>query len=210
MNPCAAEAFVHASPPWFARWRGKSAHVVYGLRMYPFNLWHLHLLDARNNPFGGAANGAGTEAHLQDAVRICSRGALEEMPVRHDRGWERKLRLIYLPRRAREIAAWIKSGQPPAAFIGSEHEKFLTYLRDYASFPSFWQGKDSRNVSSPIALYRVMLLKHLFNWPEEKCWAAPTGEAVWRCTAMLEAQGNDPKIMSEEERQACLTMGYKV
>ena len=200
MDPHAAEAFIHAAPPRIARWRGQSSFVVCGRRLYPFCLWHLHLLDALGNPFGKLRGGS--EAHFMQAVEICARPALAPPPIRRPGIWGRLWRRRWSERAGRELKIFIARGLERELFISSEQNQFFEYLKDYCALPDFWSGSEGKAVGSPAALYRAMLLQHLFpQWSERKCWATPVGEAAWLGAAMLEAQGHDVKLMTEAERE---------
>lgn len=207
------EAIAHPPAPFFARLRGRSAHVILGFRLRPLSIWHEALLDAIESPFSpgkGLTPASDRETifgALFQATEICR----------------------LLPPNLPSADTWAHRHRRRSAFrkfyrhadkltLLREQLKFLTYLGDYRPQPIYGRAratskkdKPETPVSSPHWLYQAALFKR-FN-PETKfnsIWAMSPGELAWINAASQEANGIPIKIVTEafmKARQRAIEKG---
>lgn len=188
------EAFAHSPAP----------HVVLGIRLRPFSLWHEALLDSIGSPFVARTK---ENPLLGPRDKIFERLflAVEVCRVLHPK----------LPR----ATGWLAQRRRRKAFrrfyrksnrlqLITEVGRFIHYLGDYRSRPVPVSTKDSEPVKSPRWLYEISLFKR-FNHDVDLAavWNLSPGFVSWINTGALEASGARINIMTEARWRAARKTG---
>jgi hypothetical protein len=168
-------------------------HVICGVRMQPYTLWHAFLLDFCGSPFVGASS-TGTPADLAVILEVCSRPP--SCPA--------KAKVVQLQANKRLLRDVVKNGLRRTA------NEVRAYLDDYVAMPKCWESKASRSVKSHGCLYSVAVLMRHGRRTEAEAWATEFGYARHLVFALAEAGGNEIPIISAEEEAALVAAGHKI
>lgn len=159
---------------------------VLGTQLGVFSLWHCFQLDLIRSPlFTG--EGDTTFEDLAIAVRVCATPVMGRPDFSLPEFWAR----CRLQRYRRHFKA--------------ERDRFAEWLADHLSGPDCWEGEDSGPIKSPWQLYlvaRLVLAPPGLSMSEVAAWSTSPAVARWRLASIFEAQGGDPKIITEVEREA--------
>ena len=192
-----AESIVHKPVPLVARLRSPfripnselrtpwSGHVILGLRVRPFSLWHAFNLDL----VGYAAENLNQFNTLLLAVRCCR--------LRYPRTLSPSPGIVEKFAEFRFIFRFAKS----VSLRLREIQKFLGYRKDYADcVPEM--ADTGETVKLPGYLYQVALLRRLNpELTKAQAWDYPVAEAQWEILAGLAAQGTKIDILTPEDRR---------
>ena len=158
-------------------------HVVLGVRLRPFSLWHRLLLLAVDSPF--LKKGEVRLFDLRVAVGIC-RLRFGQSKVRHPRPG------LSLLRRG----------------LQGEVEAFLRYAGDYLSRPEYDvvapedKGVPRPRRGAPPEIMQIAAdVIGWTHWPEAVVWELPIGRAHWYAMMGQRAGGADVDYLTEEERE---------
>jgi hypothetical protein len=165
-------------------------HVICGVEMRPFSIWHFWLLEFVGSPYVGADGG--TAADLALALKICSTPASSPIGAS-------------LPDFSADpilVEAINGMGILQASLA------FQNYLRDFVALPRCWQTGEGRSVKSPVCLYMVAVLMRCGRMGHEEAWSVPFGYARHLVLALAEAGGNEIPLLTPAEESALKEAGY--
>lgn len=167
-------------------------HVICGVALRPFSIWHCWLLEFVRSPYVGASADGGSASDLALALMICSREASSPMGAG----------LLDLTVDPAVIEAIHGVGILEASLL------FQNYLRDFVALPRCWENGEGRPVKSPLCLYMVAVLMRCGRMTHQESWSVPFGYARHLVLALAEAGGNDIPLMTAAEETALRAAGH--
>lgn len=169
--------------PIFSECLINSERRILGVKLRPFCLWHLFLLQVLESPL---ILGKPVEIEdLRTAVAVCR--------TRHG---ESKLRK--------------PSYLSTAYCLARKHnvrEQFRSYVNDYLQIPEYsivvppGEGEPPRRGRAPEVLVVAADIIGWSHWPEKYVWELPLGLAYWYQSMSIRATGADLDFMTPKERE---------
>ena len=161
---------------------GGVSHRVLGVKLRPFCLWHLYLLQAIDSPF--IRKGDVTLFDLKTAVGIC-RLRFRDSRIK---------RPFYLPWRRDHLRRNV--------------DRMLDYVGDYLQRPDYSvhvkenpnAGPTGSRGAAPESLQVAWDLIGWSGWPEAYVWEMPIGAAFAHQAGVLRSRGADLDFMTDKER----------
>jgi hypothetical protein len=159
---------------------------VLGTWLPGFTLWHAFWLEIIRSPlFCGETTP--TFDDLAVAVRVCAT-PIGTRPDFSPPGFFARRRLDRFK-----------------AACAAEMDRFGEWIVDHMTGPDCWHGEDGGELKSPWPLYLVARLVFApgdFAHTRAQAWATSPGQARWLLSAICEAQGGDPRIITDQDNDA--------
>lgn len=159
---------------------------VLGIWLPNFSLWHAFQLELIGSPFAGE----GTVESIEDlavAVRICQLAPLQRPQFTRPGFFARR-------RIDRFLTTW-----------RDEAQRFVDWQADHLCGPELWTPESATSLKTPWQPFVVASLcvaPGQMALQEREAWNLSPGLAAWRLAFVREATGQDPRVVTDAEREA--------
>jgi hypothetical protein len=171
-------------------------HRVCGLRLDPFCLHHVMLLDAIGNPLGAAAVGSDEKigwGDLFQAVLICRSPYEKEIFFPRFRFlWQLRVPLLRL---------WHRLCRRPGDALAWHCAAFRNFQNDYESQPDLFFTDQGEPLTAPGLLAKGVFLQMHLHLDDRRVWTMPIGKALFSYAACVEQISSSARLLESDESE---------